>query len=640
MADPRLALAQAMGVVASYTDQTGRRRRTPIATAIAMLQALGVPCETASQAAKTLAERHATEAARRLPRWIIVEPGTPVDHGAGGEAWTLTQEDGTPIEGRGPLPGQPLGLHALRIGNSICTMICAPDRLPLPRRAWGMTAPLYGMRSEAQGGFADYDDLTEAAHATAVAGATFLGLNPIHAGFWGDTGYSPYTPSHRRRLNVFHIATEGVPAGDTLIDYRAALPAKRRALEAAFAQAEGVPDPGFEAYLKAEGARLQRFALHQVLSDLHGPYWTDWPAALQNPGTAEALALAARHPREMRFHAWLQYRAAQGLAKAQAAMTAHGARGLYLDLAVGTHPAGAETWEDRGSFAQGISLGAPPDAFSREGQRWGLAPFNPEALIEDGFAPLAETIRGLFAHAGLVRIDHILGFDRAFWVPDAPLTRGLPGAYLRMPRDAMLAVVRLEAARAGGVVIGEDLGNVPRGLRGALATSGILGCRVAVFEQSGKPPRFRDPKTYPAASLASFSTHDLPTWKGWRAGTEIELRRALGHIPDAFAATEQTRRRTEVAAFDAMTAPHRPKGTAPDDRAALEHALAASGSALIAMQAEDVFGQTAQANLPGTVNEHPNWQRRLPTGAKDWHDAPELAATARILHKTGRGEPR
>jgi 4-alpha-glucanotransferase len=211
-------------------------------------------------------------------------------------------------------------------------------------------------------------------------------------------------------------------------------------------------------------------------------------------------------------------------ANARAKGRGHG-RGLYLDLAVGTHPYGAETWEDRDSFAYGASLGAPPDAFSADGQSWGLAPFNPRALVAKGFGPLAETLRCQMALSGAVRIDHILGFDRAFWVPEG----GAPGPMCRMPRAAMLAVVRMEAARAGAVVVGEDLGNVPRGLRGA----GVLGHprlpRDAVRTgQGGETPVFRDPARYPARSIASFSTHDLPTWAGWRKGHEIDARLATG----------------------------------------------------------------------------------------------------------------
>jgi 4-alpha-glucanotransferase len=638
MADPRDMLAADLGIVAGYTDQTRRKRRTTRATQRALMAAMGASAETASDAAKVLADRKDRAARRGLPRYLVCAAGSPPPTADQHGDWTLELEDGTRVEGRGPLPCLPLGLHSLSMGGDTCTLITAPDRLPLPVRSWGMTAPLYGLRGPGRG-LADYGDLAQAGAALGGHGADFLGLNPIHAGFWGAAAYSPYTPSHRRRLNGFHVPTPAAEAATAaaqptaLLEYGTAIPAKRQALEADFKAFTG--DRRFDAFLRTEGAALTRFATHQALSDLHGPYWPDWPSDLHDPDGDTVKRAAAVMANAVRFHTWVQWRAATALADAQTAMTQAGARyGLYLDLAVGTHPGGAETWEDSASFARGVSLGAPPDAFSADGQRWGLAPFNPEALIEGGFRPLAETIRALFAHAGAVRIDHILGFDRAFWVPDTP---GLPGAYVQMPRDAMLAVVRMEAARANGVVIGEDLGNVPRGLRRTLRASGILGCRVMAFEHAGDPPVFRDTARYPAASLASFSTHDLPTWRGWRAGREIALRRDLGDITSGFAATQLNLRTAEVAAMDAMTAKHRPPDTAADDKAALTHALAGSGAALVALQAECVFDMVEQPNLPGTTTQYPNWRQPLPIAAGDWTDDAALTDTAAIMTHHGRG---
>jgi 4-alpha-glucanotransferase len=422
------------------------------------------------------------------------------------------------------------------------------------------------------------------------------------------------------------------PSGP-LVDYAAEIPARREALRRAFdVFRDAGGDPAFDAFRRAEGDALERFALHQALSDLYGAYWTDWPAPLQNAQSAETRAAARDLADAMTFHAWAQWRAQAGLQSANEAMRAAGmGRGLYLDLAVGTHPAGAETWEDRDSFGYGVSLGAPPDAFSADGQSWGLAPFNPRALVAKGFAPLAETLRVQLSLSGALRIDHILGFDRAFWVPED----GAPGAYVRMPRAAMLAVVRMEAARAGAVIVGEDLGNIPRGLRGALDASGILGCRLQLFERKDDTT-FAPPETFDRTAIASFSTHDLPTWQGWRKGREIEARRDLGHISPDFAAGELDRRKDEVAGFDAMTAPHRPEGTAPESADAMHHALAETRSALALVQIECVLGIEAQPNLPGTVDEYPNWRRRLPLAPKDIADEPRLARAAAIMRAHDR----
>ncbi|MDG4648890.1 4-alpha-glucanotransferase [Roseibacterium sp. SDUM158017] len=638
MSDPLEALAARAGIVASYTDQTRRRRRTGRGTMRALLAAMRLPARTDAEAAECLAALEAEADARALPEWTVQEPGMPprglVPEGA---SWRLVREDGTTEEGRGDsLPALPLGLHTLGLDGSDCTLIVAPRRLPLPRSVWGMMLPLHALRPAQTGGLADYDDLAAAAEGLAGQGADFIGLNPIHAGFFADPGaFSPYTPSHRRRLSAFHVA-DGAPSDPSgpLVDYAVEIPRRRAALDATFARfrASG-GDPAFDAFRAGEGAALERFALHQALSDRHGPYWRDWPADLHDPAGEAASRAAIELSDAVSFHAWAQWRAHDGLAQANAQARGAGmSMGLYLDLAVGTHPSGAETWEDRDSFAFGASLGAPPDAFSADGQSWGLAPFNPRALVASGFRPLAETLRCQMSLSGAVRIDHILGFDRAFWAPE----RGGPGAYVRMPREAMLAVVRLEAARAGAVVVGEDLGNVPRGLRGALDASGILGCRLQLFERMPtRKPAFRPPGQYEARSIASFSTHDLPTWLGWRRGHDIEARAALGHIDQDFAAAEMGRRKAEVAAFDTMTARLAPDGTDPASADAMHHALAAAGSALAMVQVECALDIVPQPNLPGTIDEYPNWRQRLPVAPDALAGHPGVRRAARIMKARG-----
>jgi 4-alpha-glucanotransferase len=400
-----------------------------------------------------------------------------------------------------------------------------------------------------------------------------------------------------------------------LVDYAAEVPAKRLALRAAYDRFTG--DAEFDAFCAAEGSSLTLFAAHQALSELHGALWTDWPATLHDP--AEALNHAA--PDAIRYHQWLQWMAHRQLTEAQAALIAAGMRhGLYLDLAVGTHPAGAETWAERHWFAQGVSLGAPPDPFAPDGQRWSLAPLNPEALVAGHFAPLAETLRQQMRYSRLIRIDHILGFDRAFWVPDEP---GLPGAYVAMPREAMLAVIRIEAARAGATVIGEDLGNIPDGLQGALAEAGILGGRLMQFER-GTPP-----ETYPAPTLAAFGTHDLPTFAGWADGADIRARHAIGRIGDETLAHGLAGRAEEARAYAGMAG-----GT---DAATMHRALARAGSQLVAVQVEDVLEMQDQTNLPGTIDEYPNWRRKLPVAGEALGSDPRLMAVAEAMRADGRG---
>ncbi len=614
MADARLVLAGQMGILPGYRDLTGRHHETTVETAIALLAAMGVAADT-----EALARAVLDAPTEEPPEDVICTAGeAPALIPAG--PWQLRLERGDEIEGSGPLPALPLGIHHLRADGRSVTLLAAPPRLPLPAPCWGTIAPLYGLAARGIGSYADLADL---ARGLGAWGAGFLGINPVHAGFPVEPGlFSPYTPSHRRRLNVMHLPG-GRGSEGALIDYHRDIPERLAALRAAYDSFAG--DSDFDACLSQGGLPLQRFALHQALSARHGPYWCDWPTELSAPDGAAAQAAAQELAAEIRFHAWLQWRAETELATARdAAHEAGMAHGLYLDLAVGTHPFGAETWEDRDSFASGASLGAPPDPLGPEGQNWNLAPFNPQALRARAYAPFAETLRSQLRFAGALRIDHVIGFTRAFWVP-----QGAPGAYVTMPRDALLAVTRIEAARAGAVIIGEDLGVLPEGLQQALSDSGILGCRVAMFERDDwQSPRFRAARDYAADTIASFSTHDLPTWRGWRAGTEIEARAEIYHRSPADIAPELASRAAEVAAFDQML-------DTPDEDG-LHDFLGRTGSRLVAAQAEIVLDCLDQPNLPGTVNEYPNWRRRLPVSARDFASDTRVATLARIMQMNGR----
>ncbi|KKL14388.1 hypothetical protein LCGC14_2516170, partial [marine sediment metagenome] len=488
-----------------------------------LLAAMGVKAGSEAEAAQALDRIKAEDAARLLPVWQVVELDRAEKINAlAGQDWVVDLEDGTHLAGQGAtLPRLPLGIHWLRAGGSDCALLCAPATLPLPPQCWGVTMPLYGLRGAADAGIGTYSDLAVALEGCASAGAAFAGINPIHAGFPTDPmAFSPYSPSSRRWLDVTHIDA-GVTGqgGDELVDYTALAPAHRAALKALWAK--GAPD-GLDDWIAAQGADLHRFALHQALSEELGSYWTDWPEAYRDPASDAVADFARANPDAVRFHAWLQWLAQTQLEQVRDA-GAGMALGLYLDLAVGIHPAGADTWADPELYARGVSLGAPPDAFSLDGQAWNLAPLRPDELARRGFEPLAEVLRAQFRFARLLRIDHILGFERAFWVPEG---RAAPGAYVQMPKEALLAVARIEATRVGGTVVGEDLGNIPEGLHADLDRSGLLGCRVAMFEQfwDPGPPRFKPAWRYDSLTLTSFATHDLPTWEGWKAGRDLDWR--------------------------------------------------------------------------------------------------------------------
>lgn len=607
-----MALARLMGVQPDYTGIDGVRRDTAPESAAMCLAAMGIDLDPSAITERRKAEE-AAQAARAVPVAQVVEAGQ-----AGPELpgdWAIELEDGRSLEGRGPLPPLPMGVHRVADRDD-AWIVAAPRSLPLPARGWGVTLPLYGLRTEEAGGIGDYRDLEAAVRALAAGGAGFVGINPVHAGFPTDpAAISPYSPSHRRRLSTRHLHIVGAPrlGNGPHLDYPEAERAVRHAAEAAFPG----PDAG-RAALSEGGADLRRFATHQALSEVEGPYWDSWDPALRDPEGPAVAAFAARNGDRIGLHAWLQT-AAEAQLSAAAKAGAGMAHGLYLDLAVGTHPFGAETWAEPGIFASGVSLGAPPDAFSPDGQVWNLAPFAPMALARSGFRALAETLRYQFRFARLLRIDHILGFERAFW---APTDRSVPGAYVAMPRAAMLAVVRIEAARAGATVVGEDLGNIPGGLREALAAAGILGCRLAMFEPE------ETPDAYPERAMTSFGTHDLPTYAGWREGRDIAARAHIGLIRADSASAEQARRQEEVARL------HRTLGGDGADRV---HAhLAASGSRLVAVQVEDALGLADQPNLPGTVACYPNWRQRLPVAAEDLGADPGIRRAAEVMAANGR----
>ena len=630
-------LAHLTGIFDDYWDQKGNRRATGAQTDRALLTAMGFAVATDAEAETALADYLAEEAARTLPHWLILAPGTPHSEALaspGGDI-RLIREDGSeehlPAGSAVTLPPLPVGIHVLTVDGRETTLLVAPPQIPLPERNWGVTLPLYGLRSTAEGGLGDYSDLATAVDALAAAGASFVGINPVHAGFSADlNAYSPYSPSHRRRLSVNHIAlgADRPRTSGPLIDYADILVAHQKAREEQFAAFEAAGgDAGFDAWVAAEGASLERFATHQALSEVHGAYWLDWPEELHDAYGPATLAFRASHPREIRLHAWLQWMAERQLQAVSERAAAAGMRfGLYLDLAVGTHPYGAETWSDGPFFAKGVSLGAPPDAFSADGQCWALAPFSPRALIASHFRPLAETLRRQMRFAKLLRIDHVLGFERAFWVPTL---EDAPGTYVVMPREAMLAVVRIEAARAGATVVGEDLGNVPDGLQEAMSRSGLLGCRLAMFEQRSHAD-FRSADEYTEAALASFGSHDVPTWAGWRAATDVTLRHEFGSLTDQDYVNGLDWRRLEVEGFDRVA------GAAGDDPDPMHRFLGEVHSRLVAVQIEDILGVREQENLPGTVDIYPNWRRRLPVGAAALSGHPAVERAAQIMKEAGR----
>ncbi|MBK0397838.1 4-alpha-glucanotransferase [Limibaculum sp. M0105] len=671
--DPILDLAGLAGILPAWVDLSGHVHTTTRETAVALLSAMGL-IRAAGDAAEAAAAMRAARAARHLPRAHVARAWRPSDLSLprGAIEWRLTFETGGIAEGRSAgvleLPALPPGLHELAVGDERCLVIASPAEAPSVAdlcgrtRIWGFTGAVHALHSTRNPvGPGDYADLGAAAAALAPLGADFLGINPLHALGAAYPGYSPYSPGHRGFLDTRAIAPDRIPgfehdstaqaliaarhgpAANGLIDHEAARAwrdAALRALHRAFADdARAEARAAHDAFRAARGRALADFVLFEALSLRHGGDWRNWPAGIESPEAPGARAFARENPTELDFHAWLQWVADSQLGAAQDAARAAGmALGIYADLAVGVRPDGAEVWARPGVFAMGVSLGAPPDQFSPDGQAWGLAPFSPEGLAAAGYRPFIETIRAVMRHAGLVRIDHILGFDRTFWVP----RNGAPGSYVRMPRDVLMAIVRLEAVRASAVVIGEDLGVVPEGLRERMAESHLHGSAVMQFERDFAGD-FRPPADYPARAAASVGTHDTPTIAGWWEARDIDWAERLGRTTAEDAArwrgarTEDRRRLLHLLAREGLLPEGIDPASPPDGplppalNAAIHRALARAPSAILAVQIDDVLGTVEQANIPGTVDAHPNWRRPVARPVEALAGDPVLAAVARAV---------
>ncbi|MEM6490545.1 MAG: 4-alpha-glucanotransferase [Pseudomonadota bacterium] len=657
------------GVVPEWWDLDGVKHVTPPETKQALIAAMGFDLDPGALRERLVAET-AADADRALPREYVLADGRETRlrlDGDAATAWTLTLEDGRTLDGQTvdgalDLPPLPMGYHKLAVGGGTTLLLAAPERAPSPEdigrreRMWGVNAALYGLRSTRNAGLGDYADLAALADGLGRSGADFLGLNPVHALGWSADVVSPYSPSHRQFLDARHIALDRVPdleaspaaqrllesgAGAlaalrsaTLIDYAAVRTRADPILRALFEAFDALDDThprkrAFATFRSERGPALERLCRFEALAERHGPNWAVWPDALRTPNGPAVETDAP--PRAVAFHAYLQWLADDQLAAAQRAAQASGmALGLYADLAVGVRPDGAEPWAETDAFARGVSLGVPPDYFNANGQVWGLAPFNPPALRDADFGPFIQTIRAVARHAGMFRIDHVVGLQRCFWAP----ADGSPGGYVAQSLETLLAIVRIEAWRAGCVVVGEELGVVPDDLRARMRDRGIFGCAVMQFERS-PDGEFRHPAQFAEMTLASFGTHDTPTAAGYWTGGDIGERRRIGQIDDAGAAARQAGRAADRDRLRRMTghaAPEDDEDTAVGDiLTGLHRALAHRGSRLAGVQLDDVAAQRAQPNMPGTTSEYPNWRTRSAVAVEDWPNHPTLDAVASLL---------
>ncbi|MGD0897840.1 MAG: 4-alpha-glucanotransferase [Thermoguttaceae bacterium] len=589
----------------------------------------------------------------------VVCSGEPADWHDRGQ---LVLEDGTPLGITDSLPPDlPPGYHDFYFdrGAGQMRLIVAPRKCALgDGRRWGWAVQLYSTRSRQSWGIGDLADLRRVAQWSAGLGAGLLLVNPLGAAAPTlPQNPSPYYPSSRRFRNPLYLRIEEVPGAECLgteLDRLAAtgrgLGADRRldrdrvfrlkdeALRAIWAGGDcpdfrghraqhgrengtvpfgtpacGSQDPDFHAFRLQQGKDLRQFAAYCVLAEQFGEDWRRWPAEYRRPDADAVRTLAEQNPADVTYHEWLQWLLDRQLARAARELS------IVQDLPIGFHPGGADAWIWQDLLAEGVSIGAPPDAFNVEGQNWALPPLVPARLRAAAYEPFIQTIRFAMCRAGGLRIDHVMGLFRLWWIPEG--RHASEGVYVRYPADDLLGIVALESHRAGAIVIGEDLGTVEPGVRERLADRRVLSVRLLWFEE--KPPA-----EYPLLSLAAVTTHDLPTIAGLWTGADAAAQKAIG-MPVNEEMPKLRKRLLETL------------GVAED--AALEDvienayaALGGAGSMLVTATLEDAQAVPERPNMPGTTDQWPNWSVALPENIETMEAAELPRRIARALG-SGRG---
>jgi 4-alpha-glucanotransferase len=617
----RSAPPDGWGIITAYEDAFGAWTEVPASTRDRLVEAMdGDPRADGPPAVDAV---------------VVTQVGTPV-HVEG--ATEVVTEDGTRRAVAGDTPADlPAGYHRLLVTgeDEPRSLIVSPGRCYLPDdlRAWGWAVQLYALRSGASWGLGDLADLRELARWSADAGAGTILVNPLDAVTpVRPRETSPYYPTSRRFLDPIYLRVDEVPGvsdlpgfaaaarhgaeltAATTIDRDAIAELKYRLLEERW-RAGGVGDePGFRALLDERGDELTTFATFCVLAEELGSGWHDWPDRFQHPDAPAVRRFADERADRIRFHAWLQWLTDDQLRRAGEPLA------LLGDLPIGADPDGADAWAWQDVLATGVTVGAPPDELGPQGQDWQLPAFVPWKLRQAGYEPFIRTVRAAMRHVGGLRIDHVLGLFRMFWVP--PGGTAADGAYVRMPTSDLLDILALESHRAGTFVVGEDLGTVAEGVREEMDARDLLRYQVWWFET--------DPlEAWSEKALASVSTHDLPTVAGVWTGRDAEMLEELGHAPDHGWHAELRARiagatgiAEDASADEAVVALHGHVATAPDR--------------LVLAQLDDAVATAERPNVPGTDREErpANWSLPLPVPAEELPSHPTVRAVADAM---GRG---
>jgi 4-alpha-glucanotransferase len=710
-------LARSRGIGDAYYDYRGELKAFSPATKTAILAAMGCRVDDAAAIEHEIADLDAERWRTLLPPVAVIRPGRagvvvampanvldrPLEWSVqleGGQAVAGSARAGDLTEGeRRELDGRwltrrllvlpenlPAGYHSLSArapdgSEGHCALIVAPGRCYEPivvsrgRRLWGVAVQLYTLRSGTNWGIGDFADLATVVRLCAPHGASFVGLNPLHALFPANPAhFGPYSPSTRHFLNVLYIAVEALPefaecaaarnrveAVDFQrelqrlravpnVDYPGVAGAKLQVLRVLYDHFRrehldrgSEREAAFRAYRQERGEPLRLHALHDAI-DTHlrredaARYWgwPAWPPELRDPRHPGAREFEQRHIESVEFYAWLQWVADDQLRAAQRLARELGMPlGLYGDYAVGVNPSGSETWSDQTVYRMGAGVGAPPDALALKGQDWGIPPQDPHALIAERYRPLRDLIAANMRHFGALRLDHVMALFRQWWVPVG--VGATDGGYVHYPLDDLMSVLALESDRHRCLVVGEDLGTVPDEMRRAMAEYAVYSYKVLLFEKQ-PDGRFTRPEEYLRRAIATVTTHDLPTLRGYWEGRDLELRDRLSLFPGAeirrHVYEERVRDRAQLLAAleGASLRPDGCTGPEPPFSEALARAihlyLARSSATLVVLQIEDLVGMTDPVNVPGTSDEHANWQRKV---TADLQEALGCETTVRLF---------
>jgi 4-alpha-glucanotransferase len=697
-----LRLTAAYGVVPDFWGFDGSHRQVGASTLIAVLDALGVDASSPERIDVAITHVEDMPWRRTLPPVVVVRQGrhahvpVHVPHGdpvgvwleldaeAGGGRRDLVQADVLvdPRSVDGRLVGRatftiptdlPLGWHVMQAtgpsASARSVVVVTPSTLELPEqlrtgRAWGFMAQLYSVRSRASWGVGDFADLAELGWLSArTCGADFLLVNPLHSAEpAGPMTPSPYLPTTRRFVSPLYIRVEDVretaylsAADRALVEWAAepaisldsdagpidrdvAWTAKRSALEIVFtAPRSAARQAAFDEFRREQGEGLEDFALWCALAERYEG--APWPAEANDISSDLVDRARVELAGRVDFHCWLQWVADSQLADAQRAALAGGMSiGIMHDLAVGVHPEGADVWALGDVLARGATVGAPPDMYNQQGQNWSQPPWRPDELARVAYRPYRDLLRTVLRHAGAIRIDHVIGLFRLWWIPEGAAAG--EGAYVRYDHEALIGILALEAHRAGAVVIGEDLGVFEPWVRDYLTERGILGTSILWFEkdQNGRPLA---PEHYRRLALASVTTHDLPPTAGYLAEEHVALRERLGLLTEPVADV-RAQARAEREEMVAVLRGRGLVGADPSERElveALHRLILATPAALIGVSLADAVGERRAQNQPGTDQEYPNWKVPLADGSgqvvliEDLFSNPRLRSLAAALNR-------